>query len=101
MIFILKRPASLVGPSGFSKLLSSLENNLESQKFLFLFLFHFKILFLQKWTGSLGMRRFLREGLPIFDLPRPTGLGDLKFERPSIWNLVQYVKHLKKIYSVC
>ncbi len=66
MIFILKRPASLVGPSGFSKLLSSLENNLESQKYLFLFLFHLKILFLQKRTGSLGMRRFHREGLPNF-----------------------------------
>jgi hypothetical protein len=36
------RPASLAGPSGFSKLLSSLENNLESQKFLFFFLFHLK-----------------------------------------------------------
>ncbi len=60
------RLASLAGPSGFSKLLSSLENNLESQKFLFLFLFHLKILYLQKWTGSLGMRRFHRESIPNF-----------------------------------
>jgi hypothetical protein len=69
MIFILKRPASLAGPSGFSKLLSSVQNNSESQKFLFLFLFHLKILFLQKWTGSLGMRRFLTEGVPNFGPP--------------------------------
>ncbi len=66
MIFILKTRASLAGPCGFSKLLSSLESNLESQKFLFFFLFHLEIMYLQKWTGSLGMRRFHREGLPNF-----------------------------------